>query len=169
MVVRSTGGPSAFSSTRCFSSNRPSAEKTRTKFMMLSSRMNPFIPSTCPAIASPSCRNCSPGSRISGWAAGRRTLRRLCRSPSSGPPTGTTYITSECSHRSSPRLRVPPIPVISIASSPALLRSLPRCNQVRVRSAARPFVMYMLTHFLAVLSQAMQEEFRGFSYAADFE
>jgi hypothetical protein len=168
MVVRSTGGPSAFSSTRCFSSNRPSAEKTRTKFMMLSSRMNPFIPSTCLAIASPSCRNCSPGSRISGWAAGRRTLRRLCRSPSSGPPTGTTYITSECSRRSCPRLRVPPIPVISIASSPALLRSLPRCNQVCVRCAARLFTRYILT-FLAVLSQAMQEEFRGFSYAADFE
>ena len=34
--------------------------------------------------------------------------------------------------------------------------------------ATRLFTRYMLT-FLAVLSQAMQEEFRGFSYAADFE
>lgn len=92
---QSTGGLLVFSSTRCFSSNRPSVVKTKTKSTTPFLPTNHSTPFTCRAIPYQSSRNCLPVSLRCVSDLGRLTRKRSCHMLSSGTSTGTTFTTRE--------------------------------------------------------------------------
>ncbi|PLN74826.1 hypothetical protein BDW42DRAFT_51424 [Aspergillus taichungensis] len=94
-------------------------------------RMSPCTRSTCPAIPSRSCRNCSRASPSCDWGPDPPMRRRSCRMHSSGTSTGTTSTTSGSRLPSSPPSPAPPIPATSTRSSPALLPFSRPCSPVR--------------------------------------
>lgn len=159
------GGLSVFSSTKCFSNNHHSEEKTRTRFTTLFLPMNPCTQSTCLAILSRSYRSFLLENPNSVLEVDRLMHKKLWASHSSETSTGTMCITSESNLLSNLRSPARQIPATSIQSLPVLHQSWLQCSPVGSLSSSKT---KFPANILLVLSQAMQEEFRGFSYSADF-
>lgn len=155
------------SSTKCSFNNHPSVVRTKTKSTTPFLPTSLFIPFTCHATRYQSFRSCLPASLRCDWDLGRLTHKRSCLTPFSGTSTGTTSTTRECSHPSFLKLQARRIPATSTPSLRVLRLYLHLCSLVCVHNHVCSVHESLLTTH-AVLSQAMQEEFRGFSYSADF-
>jgi len=165
-AVPLTGGPLVCSFTRCCSSNHRSVVKTKTKSTMPFLPTNPSTPFTCRATRYLSSRNCSHVSLRCVLDLDRPMPKRLCHMLSSETSTGTTSTTSEYNRHLRHRLRAQRILATSIPSLQVSHLCLRLCSLVRCPTLYTYVLLLLTTHL--VLSQAMQEEFRGFSYSADF-
>lgn len=158
------GGHSAFWSTRCFFNNHHSEARTRTKFMTLFLPTSHYTQFICLGTRSQYCKSYWRENPINVWEVGRPMRKKLWASLFSETSIGRWYTRRSTPHRSSHKLPAPLTPAISIPNSQVLhqfwlLYSLVSlfCNHVKIQLIS-----------VIVLSQAMQEEFRGFSYSADF-